>query len=122
MYITIPKGKGVFLAFWFRLNKGEKEMTDITRETIYGKRPLRRINPQAGQSDWYYLDPRGASTLGSMKQIDVENEHSPNPYADEIQNYLYKNDEYNYKQLYYLTASPHHALWHNYSDWLLLFR
>ena len=35
-----------------------------------------------------------------MKQIDVPSENSPNPYANEIQNYLYENDEYNYKQLY----------------------
>ena len=81
-------------------------MTDITRETVYGKRPLRRISPQSGQSEWYYLDPRGASTLGSMKQIDVPSEHSPNPYANEIQDYLYKNDEYNYKQLYGDTPPP----------------
>jgi len=41
-----------------------------------------------------------------MKQIDVPSENSPNPYANEIQNYLYENDEYNYKQLYGNTPPP----------------
>ena len=75
-------------------------MTEFTRELMYGKRPIRRTNPKPGQSEWYYLDPRGASTFSDMKEIDVPSENSPNPYANEIQNYLYKNDEYNYKQLY----------------------
>lgn len=75
-------------------------MTEFTRELMYGKRPVHRTDPKPGQSEWYYLDPRGASTFSDMKQIDVPSENSPNPYANEIQNYLYKNDEYNYKQLY----------------------
>lgn len=75
-------------------------MTEFTRELMFGKRPVRRTDPKPGQSEWYYLDPRGASTFSDMKQIDVPSENSPNPYANEIQNYLYKNDEYNYKQLY----------------------
>ncbi|MBO6288951.1 MAG: hypothetical protein J6N45_01315 [Alphaproteobacteria bacterium] len=81
-------------------------MTEITRELMYGKRPVRRTNPKPGQSEYYYLDPRGASTFSDMKQIDVPSENSPNPYANEIQNYLYKNDEYNYKQLYGNTPPP----------------
>lgn len=36
----------------------------------------------------------------------MESENSPNPYANEIQNYLYNNDEYNYKQLYGNTPPP----------------
>ena len=76
-------------------------MTDINnKEIIYGKRPIRRTNRKPGQSEWYYLDPRGAETFSEMKQIDVESENTPNPYANEIQNYLYNNDEYNYKLLY----------------------
>ena len=76
-------------------------MTDINnKEIIYGKRPIRRTNWKPGQSEWYYLDPRGAETFSDMKQIDVESENTPNPYANEIQNYLYNNDEYNYKLLY----------------------
>ena len=41
-----------------------------------------------------------------MKEIDVPSENSPNPFANEIQNYLYNNDEYNYKQLYGNTPPP----------------
>lgn len=81
-------------------------MTEFTRELMYGKRPVRRTDPKPGQSEWYYLDPRGASTFSDMKQIDVPSENSPNPFANEIQNYLYKNDEYNYKQLYGNTPPP----------------
>ena len=81
-------------------------MTEFTRELMYGKRPVRRTDPKPGQSEWYYIDPRGASTFSDMKQIDVESENSPNPYANEIQNYLYNNDEYNYKQLYDNTPPP----------------
>ena len=84
----------------------EKEMTDITKELLFGMRPVRRTNPQPGESEWYYLDPRGADTFDSMKHIDVASETSPNPYAGEIQNYLYKNDLYNYKQLYGNTPPP----------------
>ena len=73
---------------------------DSIREIMYGKRPLKRTNPKPGQSEWYYLDPRGASIFSDMKEINVERENLPNPYANEIKNYLYENDAYNYKQLY----------------------
>lgn len=75
-------------------------MTEFTRELMFGKRPVRRTDPRPGQSEWYYLDPRGTDRFEDMQEIDVESENSPNPYANEIQNYLYNNDEYNYKQLY----------------------
>lgn len=81
-------------------------MTEYTRELMYGKRPIHRTNPQPGQSEWYYLDPRGTDRFADMKQIDVPSEDSPNPYANEIQNYLYENDEYNYKELYGNTPPP----------------
>jgi hypothetical protein len=81
-------------------------MTEFTRELMYGKRPIRRTNPKPGQSEWYYLDPCGTDRFADMKEIDVESENSPNPYANEIQNYLYNNDEYNYKQLYGNTPPP----------------
>ena len=81
-------------------------MTEFTRELMYGKRPVRRTDPKPRQSEYYYLDPRGTDRFEDMKQIDVPSENSPNPYANEIQNYLYKNDEYNYKQLYGNTPPP----------------
>ena len=81
-------------------------MTEFTRELMFGKRPVHRTNPKPGQSEWYYLDPRGTDRFADMKEIDVPSENSPNPYANEIQNYLYENDEYNYKQLYGNTPPP----------------
>lgn len=81
-------------------------MTEFSRELIFGKRPIRRTDRKPGESEWYYLDPRGASTFSDMKKIDVPTENTPNPYANEIQNYLYKNDEYNYRELYGNTPPP----------------
>ena len=81
-------------------------MTEFSRELIFGKRPIRRTERKPGESEWYYLDPRGASTFSDMKKIDVPTENTPNPYANEIQNYLYKNDEYNYRELYGDTPPP----------------
>ena len=75
-------------------------------ELMYGLKPVHRDNPQAGESEWYYYDPRGTDNFSDMKKIDVPSENSPNPYADEIQNYLYKNDRYNYNQLYGSTPPP----------------
>ena len=81
-------------------------MAEFTRELMYGKRPVHRTDPKPGQSEWYYLDPRETDRFADMKEIDVPSENSPNPFANEIQNYLYKNDEYNYKQLYGSTPPP----------------
>lgn len=94
-------------------------MANYTQELMYGLKPVHREDPQAGQSEWYYLDPRGASTFSDMKQIDVESELSPNPYADEIQNYLYNNDEYNYKQLYGDTPPPQQTYKEKINDYLV---
>ena len=81
-------------------------MTNHTMELMYGLKPVHRDNPQAGESEWYYYDPRGTDNFSDMKKIDVPSENSPNPYADEIQNYLYKNDRHNYHQLYGTTPPP----------------
>ena len=80
--------------------------TNFTRELMFGMRPVRRTDPKPGQSEWYYLDPRGTDRFEDMKEIDVPSENSPNPYANEIQNYLYNNDSYNYKELYGNTPPP----------------
>ncbi len=80
--------------------------TDITRQLMYGLKPIRRTNPAFGQSEWFYMDPRGTDTFPDMKTIDVPNENTPNPYAKEIQKYIYDNDGYNYKQLYGDTQPP----------------
>ena len=52
-------------------------MTDFTKELLFGMRPVRRTNPQPGESEWYYLDSRGADTFDSMKHIDVASGISP---------------------------------------------
>ncbi len=75
-------------------------MTGFIRKLIYGKCPIHRTNPEPGQSEWYYLDSRNTDTFDDMKEIDVESRDSPNPYANEIQNYLFHNNKYVYKQLY----------------------
>ncbi|MBQ8481972.1 MAG: DUF2778 domain-containing protein [Alphaproteobacteria bacterium] len=66
---------------------------------MYGLKPVHRDEPREGQSEWYYLDPRYDDD-DERHQIDVESENTPHPYAREIQNYLYNNDEYRYKSLY----------------------
>lgn len=75
-------------------------MSIPTRNYIYGLSPLKRENPARGQSEWYYFDPRNASTFSDFKQIDVPSQNTPNPYAKEIQNYIFKTDSDNYKLLY----------------------
>ncbi len=75
-------------------------MASYTQELVYGLRPIRRNRPRLGQSEWYYLDPRETDSLGNMKQIDVPDENSPNPYATEIKNYLAANDEHSFNELY----------------------
>lgn len=75
-------------------------MSIPTRNYIYGLSPLKRENPARVQSEWYYFDPRNASTFSDFKQIDVPSQNTPNPYAKEIQNYIFKTDSDNYKLLY----------------------
>lgn len=75
-------------------------MSIPTRNYIYGLSPLKRENPARGQSEWYYFDQRNASTFSDFKQIDVPSQNTPNPYAKEIQNYIFKTDSDNYKLLY----------------------
>lgn len=70
------------------------------QEYVFGQKPIRRQNPTLGQSEWYYMDPRGTDNFSDMKTIDVANSESPNPYAAEIKADLYKNDPTNYKLLF----------------------
>ena len=70
------------------------------QEYVFGQKPIRRQNPMLGQSEWYYMDPRGTDNFSDMKTIDVANSESPNPYAAEIKADLYKNDPTNYKILF----------------------
>ncbi len=60
------------------------KLRDDLYQRLHGFQPLKRSYKKQGQSDWYYLDPRGASTVGSMKQIDVSNENAINPQINNI--------------------------------------
>ena len=60
------------------------KLRDDLYQRLHGFQPLKRSYKKQGQSDWYYLDPRGASTVGSMKQIDVADENAINPQINSI--------------------------------------
>ncbi|MGN0911716.1 MAG: hypothetical protein ACI4OE_00255, partial [Alphaproteobacteria bacterium] len=75
-------------------------MTIHTGNFIYGLSPIKREDPKDGQSEWYYLDPRNASTFSDFKKIDVPSQNTPNPYAKEIQSYIFKTNPEVYKILY----------------------
>lgn len=69
---------------------------NYTGELLFGKYPVQRTNPKPGQSKWYYIDPR----YNGLGEIDVESENSPNPYENEIKEYLYRNEPEHYKEMY----------------------
>lgn len=80
--------------------KWNKNITIHTGNFIYGLSPIKREDPEDGQSEWYYLDPRNASTFSDFKKIDVPSQNTPNPYAKEIQSYIFKTNPEVYKILY----------------------
>ena len=53
-----------------------------------GRLPLERQHPKKGESQWYYVDPRGRSEnftlLSEAKTIDVPTKDTPNPYLQDI--------------------------------------
>lgn len=81
-------------------------MSVPTGNFIYGLSPIKRENPKDGQSEWYYLDPRNASTFSDFKKIDVPSQNTPNPYAKEIQNYIFNTNPETYKILYGNEQAP----------------
>ena len=60
------------------------KLRDDLYQRLHGFKSVKRSYKKQGQSDWYYLDPRGANTVASMKQIDVANENTVNPQLDSI--------------------------------------
>ena len=80
-------------------------MINYTEQLMYGLKPVHREEPQAGQSEYYYFDPRYGDD-DARHVVDVPDGTSPNPNADAIQQYLYENDEYRYKNLYGDTPPP----------------
>ena len=75
-------------------------MPSEVKQMMFGMRPIHRTERRAGQSEWYYLDPRYKNSDDGSAEIDVDSPETLNPYANEIQNYLYKNDSDNYQDLY----------------------
>ncbi|MBQ4399893.1 MAG: hypothetical protein II830_01205, partial [Alphaproteobacteria bacterium] len=80
-------------------------MINYTEQLMYGLKPVHREEPQAGQSEYYYFDPRYGDD-DARHVVDVPDGTSPNPNADAIQQYLYENDKYHYKNLYGDTPPP----------------
>ena len=60
------------------------KLRDDLYQMLHGFKPVKRGYKKQGQSDWYYLDPRGASTVASMEQIDVADENAINPQINSI--------------------------------------
>ena len=60
------------------------KLRDDLYQRLHGFKSVKRSHKKQGQSDWYDLDPRGASTVGSMKQIDVADENATNPQINSI--------------------------------------
>ena len=50
-----------------------------TYKIFHGLKPVKRNRRKEGQSEYYYLDPRGTDRFADFKEIDVESEDSPNP-------------------------------------------
>ena len=80
-------------------------MINYTEQLMDGLMPVQRDDPQAGQSAYYYFDPRYGDD-DARHIVDVPDGTSPNPNAGAIQQYLYENDEYRYKNLYGNTPPP----------------
>ena len=61
-----------------------KYMTDM----FSGKIPIRRTNPKAGESEYYYFKPgqSGWSSLSEVETVDVPTKDTPNPYLQNNQN------------------------------------
>ena len=57
----------------------KSKLRDDLYQRLHGFKSVRRNYKNQGQSDWYYLDPRGANTVADMKHIDVEDENAVNP-------------------------------------------
>ena len=56
-----------------------EEIRDEIYLQLHGYKPIKRNNPQKGESLWYYLDPRGTDNVSEMKMIDVPSRYVPNP-------------------------------------------
>ncbi|MBQ6854572.1 MAG: DUF2778 domain-containing protein [Alphaproteobacteria bacterium] len=92
-------------------------MSDI-RQMIRGEKPIKRTNPQAGQSAYYYLDTRNRpdnfTLLTDVPQIDVVGPDSPNPLrqVSTPENYTPSSPAYATAGITHgnnVSVSPHHS-------------
>ena len=70
--------------------------SDDLYKIFHGFKTLKRENRKAGQSEYYYLDPRGANSVEDMKEIDVAEKDAPNPKITEILRDDLKKNEQDY--------------------------
>ena len=57
---------------------------DDLYKMFHGMKPVKRGYRKDGQSEWYYLDPRGAHSVEDMKEIDIAGKDVPNPKLNDI--------------------------------------
>ena len=60
------------------------ELRDDIYQRMHGFKTIKRGYRKNGQSEWYYIDPRGAHSVEDMKEIDVPSENAPNPKLNSI--------------------------------------
>ena len=58
------------------------ETYNILNNIFSGQTPLKRTNPKAGESEYYYVVPgqKDWSSLNELKTVDVPSASTPNPY------------------------------------------
>ena len=58
------------------------ETYDILNNIFSGYTPLKRTNPKAGESEYYYVVPgqKDWTSLNDVKTVDVPSASTPNPY------------------------------------------
>ena len=57
------------------------ETYNFIRDLMFGRKPLHRENPTAGQSEWYYMTPKNPNDLDNSEFdfVDVPTQNTPNP-------------------------------------------
>ena len=53
-------------------------------QRFHGFKSIKRDYRKDGQSEWYYVDPRGTHSVEDMKEIEVPSENAPNPKLNSI--------------------------------------
>ena len=65
-----------------------RETYNIMKNMFSGQSPIKRSNPQAGQSEYYYFKPNqeGWNSLSEVETVDVPTADTPNPFLQTPQN------------------------------------